>query len=374
MRICIVSPNKQAYSETFIKAHIERLKDIAGVLYGGHLPTHIQLNDEPLLGLKSSERIKRLLAQKVSGRSLKDLQRDAIATYLKDNSIDLILAEYGPTGVEMLEVAIKSRIPLVVHFHGVDAYHNDIIKNFGDQYHELFDRVAAVVCVSRHMEGQLLELGAKRETLHCNPYGVNVARFDGGNPYHSGVAFVGIGRFTEKKAPYLTIMAFAKVLREIPEARLTLIGDGPLLDPCRKIIKALHLEEQIDLPGVLSSEKIAARLKKARAFVQHSLVPSNNDHEGTPLAVIEACSTGLPVISTEHAGIPDVVEHGVSGLLCVENNIDKMTEHMILLARDPELAGRMGMEARRKVLAEYTLEKSIGSLQSILLEALSKAQ
>lgn len=374
MRICIISPNRGAYSETFIEAHINGLDEVVGVLYGGHLPTHIQKNDEPLFGGGRAHRIKRLFAQKVFGQSLKDLQSNAIENYLKANNVELILAEYGQTGVEMLDIAKRNKIPLVVHFHGVDAYHHDVMKEYGKQYRELLGQVAAVVCVSRHMERRLLELGASQERLHYNPCGANTARFDGGDPLNAKVTFVGIGRFTEKKAPYLTILAFQKALNDVPSAKLILIGDGPLLDPCRKIVKALGLDDRVDLPGMLPPDKVAGHLKSARAFVQHSLVPANNDHEGTPVAVVEASATGVPVISTAHAGINDVVEHGKTGLLCAEGDILQMAQYMVQLGKDPAFAATLGIAGQEKVRKNFSLEISLSTLQAVLDKAMQEVQ
>ncbi len=369
MRICVISPNKQAYSETFIKAHIDHLDKVVGVLYGGHLPTHSMSSDLPLLSASSISRSKRLFEAKLRGKSLAEMQRASIEKWLRSNKVDLVLAEYGPSGAELVDVCHACKIPLVVHFHGIDAYHVDILNKYRNQFRNMFSSIAATIVVSKHMEDQLLDLGAVRNKLHYNPYGVDTERFSGADPAKSPPHFVSIGRFTEKKAPYLTILAFERVLTEVPDALLTMIGDGALFDPCQKLIKALKLEGSVKLSGVLSPEEVAKTLKNARAFVQHSLTPSNNDHEGMPLAIIEACATGVPVISTIHTGIPDVVEHEVSGFLSAENELDPMVGHMVRLAKDPDLAGKMGSAARERVLKLFTIEMSISALQKILEKA-----
>lgn len=366
MKICVVSPNRNAYSETFIKAHIERLEEVVDVFYGGYLPTHSERLGGPILSTSLWSRARRAFSMRVMGRSLTHLQQNAIKKRLTQLRVNVVLAEFGPTGVAMLPVCMEMNVPLVTHFHGLDAYHEGVLGKYGTAYGRLFEHACLIVAVSRHMEKQLLGLGASAQKLVYNCYGVDPKRFIGGDPAKSNALFVGVGRFTEKKAPYLTIMAFQKVLSEIPEAKLTIIGDGVLLDPCRKLISALNLESAVSLPGVLAPAEVAQHLRQARAFVQHSLTPSNNDHEGTPLAVLEACATGVPVISTYHAGIPDVIEHELNGLLSAENDIDSMARNMIRLARDPKEAGRMGDEGRKVAKDKFSVTRSMATLQKIL--------
>jgi glycosyltransferase involved in cell wall biosynthesis len=81
---------------------------------------------------------------------------------------------------------------------------------------------------------------------------------------------------------------------------------------------------------------------------------------------MEAGASGLPVVSTKHAGIVDTVAHGETGLLCEELDIDSMANHLILLARDPELASKLGENARVRIQTYFSMERSIQGLHGIL--------
>src|SRR5439155_1881807 len=126
------------------------------------------------------------------------------------------------------------------------------------------------------------------------------------------------------KAPYLTLLAFHKVLAQVPDARLTMVGDGDLLEACHQIAKSLSIDMRVDFVGQRQSADIANILKTARAFVQHSLQTSSGDSEGTPVAILEAGAAGIPVVSTRHAGIVDIVRDGETGYLVDERDIDSM--------------------------------------------------
>src|ERR1017187_829454 len=151
---------------------------------------------------------------------------------------------------------------------------------------------------------------------------------------------------------------------------MTMIGDGPLLNPCRQLVQALGLQGVIEFMGPQVPDVVAARMRKARAFVQHSVRAMNGDSEGTPVAVIEAQASGLPVVATRHAGIRDVVLDGDTGVLVDELDLDGMAEGMIRLVRDSEVAGRMGRAGRQNAIDRFSLPASIKQLATVIERAM----
>ncbi len=178
--------------------------------------------------------------------------------------------------------------------------------------------------------------------------------------------FVAVGRFVSKKAPYLTILAFAEVLRVYPEAKLRMIGDGPLLGVCRSIVTGMGLERSVELLGPQPHDVVAMEMQQARAFVQHSIVADDGDSEGTPVAVLEAGASGLPVVATRHAGISDVVIHEQTGLLVEEHDVAGMSRAMLRLIRDPEESRRLGIAARHRIESHFSMDASINRLWQII--------
>jgi glycosyltransferase involved in cell wall biosynthesis len=363
LRIAIASPNRNAYSETFIAAHIQRLPGVELMLTDGHLPRR-----DPAGNLLLPPTLARRVAAKLLGAAPEVLLRRRITRLLKRHRIDVVLAEYGPSGEAMLESCRRAGVPLVVHFHGIDAFHVKLLKDHAN-YRRIIKEAAALVVVSREMEQQLLALGADRARLHYNCYGIDVEQFRAGRPDQAPPHFIAVGRFVDKKAPQLTLMAFHHAWQRDPSMRLTMAGNGPLWDSTRQLVQALGLEGVVDLPGVLTPDQVAARMAASRAFVQHSVVTAENDHEGTPLSVLEAMASCLPVVATRHAGIPDVVEHGVSGLLSQERELGPMADHLAQLARDPALALRMGQAGRARVEREHRVADSLERLAVILARA-----
>jgi len=112
-------------------------------------------------------------------------------------------------------------------------------------------------------------------------------------------------------------------------------------------------------------------MQKARCFVQHSVVASSGDSEGTPVGILEAGASGLPVVSTRHGGIPDVVIEGETGFLVAENDVDGMAQRMVQMATSPDLAGMLGHRARKHIQDSFSSERSLGRLWSIIESAIA---
>jgi colanic acid/amylovoran biosynthesis glycosyltransferase len=372
LNLCIVQPNRVTYSETFIQNHIQKLPARTTVLYGGWFPTRIEGGGRLVpLPLDVLERFRSKLPAvlNVPGDYIRTL---LLRRYLNGHRIDVVLAEYGPTGASIVLACKQSRIPLVVHFHGFDAYEHAILEEFQDHYRRLFKSAWAIIAPSRDMHRQLLLLGAPPEHTHHIPYGVDPAVFSGGDPGKARPVFVAVGRFVDKKAPHLTLLAFHKVLTQVADARLIMIGDGTLLETSRQMAKSLGMEQSVEFLGPRAPNEVAAVLRAARAFVQHSLTTTYGDSEGTPLAILEAGATGLPVVSTRHAGIKDVVREGNTGYLVDEGDVDAMAMHMTRLAQDAELSSAMGRAARKHISSNFSLEQRINELWAILAAAVER--
>lgn len=362
---CIVTRSRDAYSETFIRAHIERLPGRVRVLYGKPLPLYTS-DDEPLLASPTLHRLYRAAARRLPGIAEDHFVTRALRKYFCRSRVDLVLAEYGMSGVAVLDACRNAGLPLVVHFHGFDAYNHRILEGPGRRYPELFEYASALIAVSHDMERQLRGLGAPPAKVHYNPCGVDLELFEEGQPAEAPPRFLAVGRFVDKKAPHLTVQAFKRVVDEVPEARLTMIGDGYLLDMCKELASELGVAERVSFPGVRPHGEVASTMGGARAFVQHSVTTEYGDSEGTPVAILEAGASGLPVVATRHAGIPDVVVNGKTGLLVDEGDVTEMAKHMLQLAQEPELAANLGRAARQHIEDHFTMSKSIAKLWHIL--------
>ena len=364
-QLCVISPRRDVYSQTFVRAHRERLPANIKSLY---IPDYesFSTDDGPLLKPVMAARLKRAIVRKMAKLDRSDFERRAVQQFLVRNKVDAVLAEFGSASTLILDACKGIQMPLIAHFHGHDAFRRTELENFGPRYPELFRYASAIIAVSRDMQCKLIKLGAPETKLHLNPYGVDPSLFYGSDPLNSPPTFVAVGRFVNIKAPHLTLLAFREVLAEVPEARLVMIGDGPLWDACYQMVRSFGISGSVELQGIRSHSEVAAVMQRARAFVQHSVTANDGDSEGAPNAVLEAGASGLPVVSTRHAGIKEAVIEMKTGLLVDERDTSGMAQHMIRLAKDSALAASLGKAAREWISAEYSMDKSIGNLWSII--------
>lgn len=363
MNIAILSPNKNAYSETFIQAHKNNLKGSVFFYYDGQIPSKLEGFGSIIVKYGS---LKKRLSLIENGVKLHSLGKS-----FKKNRVDVVLAQYGTTGSAVADLCKKLNIPLVTHFHGYDASVNHVILA-NNSYKLLFEIASKIVVVSKEMVNKMLLLDCPKTKIVYNTYGPNTAFFNV-KPFYNSQQFIAVGRFTDKKAPYYTILAFSKVVARYPDATLIMAGSGELLNTCINLVKHLKLETSVNFAGVISQSKFMEYLQTSMAFVQHSITATNGDKEGTPVAVLEASAAGIPIVSTIHAGIPDVILHNETGLLCHEGDVEQMASNMLKLLDEPQLAKKMGAKGKKRILHHFNMSRHIKILQQTLESAISNA-
>lgn len=368
LNIALFSPNKNPYSETFIQAHKNFLKGNVYYYYG--IGENITLEHYPPL----VKQFKRYVLKAIKTFLKKDnsfLLEKILTKSLKKNDIDVVLVEYGIHAHHILPAIEKTKIPLVVHFHGFDATVREVLKEHNN-YRGVFRYASKVIAVSRAMVNQLLNIGCPRDKVFYNANAAQSEFYDI-QPSFKNEQFVFVGRFTNKKAPYYAILSFKNVLKKYPKAKLFMCGDGPLLEMCENLVRHYKLENNVIFLGVISSNELRKLFSESLGYLQHSITASNGDMEGMPISVLEASAAGLPVVSTYHAGISDVIEHGVTGLLSEEHDVFEMGQNLIKLLENVEYAEELGQAGKKRIKSHFSLERHIDGIQ-LLLESSVKAE
>merc|ERR1712091_398518 len=139
-----------------------------------------------------------------------------------------------------------------------------------------------------------------------------------------------------------------------------------MLEEAKRLVLQQALTSQVRFVGVLCPAEIAALMRQVRGFVQHSLVAPDGDSEGSPVAVMEAKLSGLPVVATRHAGIPEVVMDGSTGILVEEGDVQAMANAMAQLVRNPQLAARLGAAGQERMSLNFTVEHHLAAVSALL--------
>ncbi len=348
-RLALVNRNANKYTETFVKKHLDELPFDTYFYYGKdayfpqfNLSGHLLGNFIPYRSYVS-----RFLGK----RGLTDhfLLGKAFERDLLSNKIDVVLAEFGTTGAAIAPNVHNVGKPLVVIFHGYDAFNAKTVEENKEQYQFLFEKATLIIGVSKLLLNRLTQMGAPTFKLRHLPCGVDRYAFPYSDHSNNPPTFLMVGRLASTKSPHLSILAFREILKVIPDAKLRIIGKdekGEIQEFLMIMIRSLGMEEHVSFLGILPHEEVKEEMENARVFIQHSVTtPINGDSEGTPVAIMEAMMSGLPVIATRHSGIMDIIEHDETGLLVDEHDIETMTQHMIALAQDDEKVRGIGKKA-----------------------------
>ena len=355
-RLLVLAPSRRATSETFIRANLAGLPFRCRAYVGDEWPLN-----QPDQMLYASAIVLSKVFTRLRWLRLASLPASVVAWWLiRRHRPDGVLVEFGFEAVRVMEACAWSGVPLVVHFRGSDASANDRLGLLRERYRRLLRLAAGVIVKSRPMAATLLALGASEQRLLISPSGANARLFHGSNPAEAPPVLLAVGRFVAKKGPLHTIRAFALLQADaataVPGAELWMVGDGPLLAPAKALVAQLALQASVRCLGAREQAEVAVLMRQVRAFVQHSLVAADGDSEGSPVAVMEAQLSGLPVVATRHAGIPEVVIDGRSGLLVAEGDEQGMAAAMGRLLRDPQLAADLGDCGRLRVEAGFTVD------------------
>lgn len=360
--VAIFSPSNDAYSETFIQAH-RSLNGGNVIFYYGGLGNISLENHGPLTGL-IKKFVLRQFGRLFLGKSKYDISY-VLKRSLKKHNVKSVLIEYGNFGADLVPYLDFFKGKITVHFHGYDASMHSVLKDYSKKYVEMCTKVDNVVVVSKVMKNKLLSVGVVESKLCHLVYGPNRI-FETVNPDYSSTQICSVGRLVDKKAPYYLVLLMKEVVKEFPNSKLNIVGEGALSNMLKNLIKYFGLENNVQMLGVQSPEQVRGVMSESCCYLQHSITAESGDMEGTPLSVLESSSAGLPVVSTIHAGIPDVILQNETGLLVEEHDLQGMIENVLKLLRDPEEARRLGVNGKERIKNKFTLEKHLQGLDSLM--------
>lgn len=320
----------------------------------------------PYRGLSDKLITKALRVMTGQGYDLSFQNRSWVSGLLQSDSIDVIHAHFGPSGVEMLPVAKKLGIPMVVSFHGIDAAPAMLDnRKYADEIQEVIEYAKAVIIVSPHFV-DTLNLSRFSSKVHLIPYGTDEQKFvPAETSARDKIVIQHVGRLVAKKGVPDLITAFGTLCSRYHNLELRIIGDGPEMPVCKNLIDRLNLNGKIVLLGSKPHEIVNEHMKDADIYVLNSRTDDKGDMEGLPNTILEAMSMEKPVISTYHAGIPQAIKDGVNGLLIKEKDNEALAASLEKLIQDRELRLRLGVAARETIVANFSANLMEARIQSV---------
>jgi len=295
-------------------------------------------------------------------------------TVIQEFSPDVIHCHFAYEGLKLMQ-NLKRRIPLVIHFHGYDASQMLNKRSYVKALLQEFKRHnATVVVVSDVMKTRLSNYNVLGSQHYLLRYGIDLDFFKSSNisPKKSDqFLLVQVSSLVEKKGHTFALEAIALALTKYPvllnRLRVVFTGAGDRLMLLKSLVDHLNLSKTVSFVGNKSSNEVLTLLDQADAFIQHSVTAENGDEEGIPNAIMEAMAMELPILSTYHAGIPELVQHGVNGLMCNEKDVDTLADHIYEITKWKKLP-----QNRKVVENDYNKQKHNEMLEAYYIDMIEK--
>jgi colanic acid/amylovoran biosynthesis glycosyltransferase len=281
----------------------------------------------------------------------------------KNKNFDIIHCQFGYLGFigMMLKKIQWPKAKLVISFRGYDIT-KYIERNGYNIYKELFDKGDLFLPVSNFFKKKLKKIGCKekkiivhRSGIDCNKFTFPKARKIINNKH---ITLLSIGRLVEKKGFEYSVRAFAMILRERKKYNIKykIIGDGPLFHKLKSLTYQLKINEEVEFLGEKNHEEVLNILQHSHILIAPSVTAQNGDQEGIPNVLKEGMATGIPIVSTLHSGIPELISNNKLGFLTPERNIGALKEKIECLIDHPELWEEMGNTGRKFIEKNYNID------------------
>lgn len=274
---------------------------------------------------------------------------------------DVIHAQFGTDGLRALALRRGGVLAgrLVTSFRGYDI--SSFVQAHGKHvYDRLFAEGDWFFANCDFFRDRAIALGCDPGRIRTLGSGIDLRRF----PYRRRSRRAGertrlgmVGRLVEKKGIGYAIEAVAALLARGRDVDLRIVGDGPLRDDCRSLIKRLGVENRVALHGAVNQPAVVQLLDDCDIFLGPSVTARNGDQDAPTNTLKEAMALGLPVVATRHGGIPELVEHGVSGVLVPERDSAAIASAVEELIAHPEKWPEMGRAGRAAVEARYDSDR-----------------
>lgn len=297
----------------------------------------------------------------------------SLSRAVRDEAPDVIHAHFGPDAVRALPVAEAAGVPLVASFYGFDVTRSPRHRAWRRAYARLAARAAHVTAVSEKMRGDLLALGFDDARLSVVRMGIGIDAFQfvARTSVPAVPRLLMVGRMVEKKGYAVALDALARLRDNGTPATLRLVGDGPLRAALEAYAAHLRLGNAAQFDGTATNEVVRGHLATHDVLLVPSVTAANGDEEGLPNTVVEGLASGIPVIGSRHAGIPEAVLDGETGLLVPERDAEALAAAVHRFIAEPALVARVSQAGRHLAIRDYSIDGMVAHVERIYADAIA---
>ncbi len=366
-----------ARTETFVGNQVTMLQDHRSIVIAHHRSPNREFDIDDLYIINERSKGLRRKVEKLAYSTLKRMMRndvEAAASWVKNHSPALWHFHYAVDAAFFLPLYRRLKLPAVVSLYGYDisSFPNKL-GGFGRRYiKRIFNVMDCFLAMTEDMKRDAITFGIPEEKIIVHYHGINAQRFRfDERTYKRKKPFniLCVGTLEPKKGQHHLLRSLAELWKARPDidAKVMLVGKGPLQKELERIIQQHKLHDRVELTGYIPhlDPKFLQCYRDADVFVHFSTTQPDYDKEGIPGTIVEAMASGLPVISTHHAGIPEAITNGVHGILLEEKDVAGITTSLIQLNENEEMRKRLGQAAAQRALNDLDVRTRTRNLERI---------
>jgi colanic acid/amylovoran biosynthesis glycosyltransferase len=364
--VLIYTPHLLSTVQHYVREHAARLQRYRPALAGRRRVEGTSVNNFPNFTFEAgiAGRVRELGFLLAGGDA-------ALTAFIQHHRIRLIHAHFGTGGVEIMSLAARLGIPLVVTFHGWDLKSAEELGPRISPYERLYRKrlprllrqASEIISVSRSWSERLLMLGCPAEKVHTNYLGVDSKFFDGVRGEFDPMAIIFVGRLVRRKGVH-TLLESVRILRERQvNAHLTIVGDGPELLQLQRTAAEWNLP--VRFLGKKTQGEIRELLRKAAVLCAPSTTAGGEMSEALGLVLLEAQAMSVPVVATRNGGISETLEDGRTGYLVGQESPSALATALGRLLGDEALNRCFGQRARAFVCDRFDIDRCYRALEGI---------
>jgi colanic acid/amylovoran biosynthesis glycosyltransferase len=292
---------------------------------------------------------------------------------LEKRNAQLLHIYFGQIAVHLLPLIRAWKNPSIVSFHGADVMVDMNKPAYREATRQMLDAVKLVLVRSESLRRAVVDLGCDEKKIEVQRTGIPLYEFpfrDRNLPQNHEWRFVQACRLIDKKGLPVTLRAFASFLRQYPNATLTIAGEGPLLNQLRNLARELKIDDRVLFTGFISQEQLRDIYYASHIFLHPSETGPDGNQEGIPNSMLEAMASGLPVFATQHGGIPEAIETGVSGVLVPERRADELARALLNAVQEPGFLSRVARAGAEVVRERFDLGAQAQRLEDLYLKTI----
>lgn len=221
-------------------------------------------------------------------------------------------------------------------------------------FRRVYGRAACIVVLAERFKNKLVDWGIEAARIRVMSTFFEGAQFDGLQRFRDDdreVQLLFLSRFVRAKGGYEVIEAFSRLLPKYPGLRLICAGDGPDAAGMKALVAALGIVDKVSFPGFVRGNAKAQLLLDSDVFAFPTYYG-----EGCPVSLLEAMAAGLPVLTADAGGIPDIFEDGQNGVLLRQVNVDTVESGLLRLLGDETMRRAIGLHNRAEAWIRYESE------------------